>query len=130
MSLFLVILYLQNTYKIMLAIVVLPCAMVDWILLIGNFPQKKMLQCVNITKLQIEFGFYYCVFNYGMLIWKFLEACGNKCIVHVYSKTQFFFFKEWFLGWKHMYIFFGNVWTSHLEFYFFLKYIWLTLDFI
>jgi hypothetical protein len=48
LSLFLIILHLQKICKIMLAIIDLPCAMVDWILLIGGWPQKTiMLQYVG-----------------------------------------------------------------------------------
>ncbi len=44
-----------------------------------SLPHKIRLNVFNITKLQIEFGFYYCVFNYGMFMrfWRSIPQDQN-----------------------------------------------------
>ncbi len=58
----------------MFTTVVLPCAMVNWIILIGNLSKKNVEICCLLQNCKMKLGFYYCVFNCGMFMCRFLEV--------------------------------------------------------
>jgi hypothetical protein len=96
----------------MSTIVVLPCVVVNWIILINSLSQKKIAICCLSQNCRLKLGFCCCVCNYGMIMCRFLEvhptrtesinvAC-NKIKEHVWPCVLKMIIKN--LQWKHILI--------------------------
>jgi hypothetical protein len=67
-------LYLQNICKIMFIVVVLPCVVVNRIIIIGSLSKNYVVICCLSHNCILKLGFCCCVFNCGMFMCRFLEV--------------------------------------------------------